>query len=322
MKRCMLLLAVSAFLYPQLILAASPAAERLTLMSRVQSMSHGYYSEAQWDDVFTELSSLRARAERAQNHEEIVALNTMEAMIHHDMRANPEKALAILDETRETYAGRPVANLRRVYTETARLHARTGNEAAISALIEEFRESPHFDPVQYPFSGGYGREVPLAVTRPQAAGNDSITVSTMERYRNQARFAPGRSMPEIAGEDRTGRHVSLSDYRGKLVLVDFWFPGFTAWERHAPGLVRLHRTYQPQGFEVLGVPLGRDDRRIDAAIRQHGMPWPQVRVDQRTLARMGIFGDARNFLVDRNGVIVGRDLRGGDLDAAVRVMLR
>lgn len=322
MKRLFVLLSVSVVLAQCPVHASTLSSERLTLSSRVQAMSHGYHSEAEWQDVFERLAALRAQAERIGDHEEVVELTILEAMIQRDMRGDSAKAIELLDERRQAYHGQPVANLKRVYVEMARTHARTGNETAISRLIEEFRGSPHFDPVTYPFEGGRGPDVPLAVTRPHAAGDDSITVSTMERYRTEARYSPGRSMPEISGMDRAGRHVRLSDLRGSVVLVDFWIPGFTAWERDVANLVALHQKYRPAGFEILGIPLARDEHRIDAVVRQHGMAWPQIRVETRVSAQFGIFGDARNFLVDRNGMIVGRDLRGSDLADALRVMLR
>ena len=323
MKHVLFVLATIAAvtLAPSWGLASS--AERMHLTSRIQSMSHGYHSDAEWQDIFSRVAELRARAEREGNLEEVVELNVLEAMVQADMRGAPDKALALLKRTRERYYGQPVENLKRVYVETARIHARQGNERAISDLIEEFQKSPHFDPVTYPFTGGYGREVPLMVVRPRATGQDSITVTTMQRYRTQARFAPGRTMPEIAGVDHaTGREVRLSDYRGNVVLVDFWFPGFVAWERDASNLAALHRTYRPGGFEIIGVPLGRDEQRVQQAIRRHGLAWPQIQVERHVPGQFGIFGDARNFLVDRNGVIVGRDLRGSDLAEALRVMMR
>lgn len=322
MKRFIILLVVSVILLPSAVWASTLSSERLRLFSRVQAMSHGYYSPAEWDAIFERVSELQSRAEREGNREEIVELSILEAAILRDMRRDPDQALTVLEHIRERYYGEPVRNFKRIYLEMARTFAGTGDEAAIGDLIEEFKTSPYFDPVQYPFSGGRGREVPLAVTRPHAAGEDSITVSTLERYRTQARYAPGGYMPEIEGVDRAGRRVRLSDWRGHVVLVDFWIPGFVAWERDAPHLAALHRQYASHGFVILGVPLSRQEQQINAALRRHGMTWPQIRVAPDVPGQFGIFGDARNFLIDRNGMIVGRDLRGSNLAEALRAMLR
>lgn len=56
--------------------------------------------------------------------------------------------------------------------------------------------------------------------------------------------------------DSQGQTVSLSDYRGKVVLVDFWSPGWTPWQRDLEYQRSLYRRYQPVGLEVLGVALG------------------------------------------------------------------
>ncbi len=322
MKRVIVLLVVSAVLLPNLAWASPLSTERLKLFSRVQAMSHEYYSPAEWEDIFDRVSELRSRAEREGNGEEVVELDILEAMIHRDMRSNPEQAIAVLEHTRERYYGAVVDNVKRVYLEIARTYAGMGNETAIVHLIEEFKRSPYFDPVNYPFSGGRGREAPLAVTRPRATGSDSITVSTLERYRTQARYAPGRYMPEIEGVDRAGRQIRLSNWRGQVVLVDFWIPGFIAWERDVSNLVALQRHYAAHGFVILGIPLSRNEQLVNTAIRQHGITWPQIRVAPRLPGEFGIYGDARNFLVDRNGMIVGRDLRGSALAEALRVMVR
>lgn len=309
------------FLVSGVVEAGSIEADRRALLSRVQTMSHGYHSEAEWTDVFRRLNDLQSAAARANRPEEVVELNLLEAMILADMRRSPERAQALLEQTIKEYYARPIRNLRRAYVQLSELHARRGDENAITELIRQFQQSPHFDPVAYPFSGGAGPDDPLVVTRPRAQGRDSITVTAMERFRQQARVAPGRHMPELTGVDMQGRSVRLSDLRGRVVLVDFWFPEWTAWQRELPHLLSVYRRYQPTGFEVIGIPLGRDTSALLQYAQRQGMPWPQWRVDPAVPARFGIFGDASNILIDTHGVIMGHNLRGPELDAALQYLL-
>ena len=104
--------------------------------------------------------------------------------------------------------------------------------------------------------------------------------------------------------------------------MDCWFPEFTAWQRELPALQATVQRHQARGFTVIGVPLGRNPTQVDAMIRRAGLSWVQWHVNRADLTRLGIFGDARNFLLDGNGMIVGRDLRGADLESAVQHLLQ
>lgn len=295
-------------------------ADKRQLLSRLQAMSHGYYSQDEWTSVFNQLQNLKQRAQSRNAHTETIELTVLEGMILSDLRGEHARALEILNRTKTAYFGQPVDNVKRLYVKLADVHARLGDEAAIGRLIEEFKRSPHFDPDNYAFEVGPGRDTPMTVVRP-FAGSDSITVSAMEKFRTQARYAPGKWFPEFQSNDMDGHPLWLTDYRGRVVLVDFWFPEWTAWRRDLPYLVSLYRQYQPHGFEIVGVYLRPDSESFRAFVRDNGMTWRQIVGDRRLASQLGVFGEARNFLIDQNGVIVGRDLRGSDLAEAVRNLL-
>lgn len=320
MKSAYRALLISMFVWSALALEAV-GAEWRTLFSRVQSMQHGYHSEAEWEDLLHRLNEVRSEARRDGRHEEVIELDVLEAMIWSDLRQEHQRALDLLRGTLETYYGQPVPNVRRVYLMLANVHATLGDEVAITELIRAFQQSPHFDPIAYPFQGGTGPDDPLWVTRPRAGGRDSITVTSMQRARNRARTAPGRSMPAIEGTDEAGRSVSLAALRGTIVLVDFWFPQWTAWQRDLPELRRVHARYRAAGFDVVGIPLGRNVEAALSFARRERLPWTQWRVPHDLPGQLGIFGEARNFLVDGNGVIVARDLRASEVEAALSVLL-
>jgi hypothetical protein len=319
--KALALLILCSFLLTTLQASALDA-ELQAVRSRVQAMSHGYYSEAQWTQAFEELAELRERAESRRQLETVIEIDILKAMVYSDMRRDPAAALALLEESLAQFRGQPVANVKQLYVQLAGLLARQGDERAIVSLIREFEESPHFDPVTYPFAGGSGPGDPLVVTRPRASGRDSITVSTMQRYRVDARYAPGRPFPDLEGVTPAGQRQRISDYQGRVVLVDFWFPEFTAWQRELPALQATLQRHHARGFVVIGVPLGRNPAQVEAMIRRAGLPWVQWHVSRADQTRLGVFGDARNFLLDANGMIVGRDLRGADLESAVQHLLR
>lgn len=289
------------------------------LLSRLQAMGHGYHTEAEWNDLFRYMDDLTGRAKQAGETDSLVELNVIRAMVHSDMLGSHQQALNILEDTRREFGARGLPSLRRAFVTEAKVYAALGDEAAIGQLIGEFKRSRLYDPEHYGYSVGEGRNTPLSVVRPGARGDNSTTVTAMEKYRTQARFAPGRVFPDVPLHDRGGAPRNLSDYRGKVVLVDFWLPGWTPWQRELPQLTQLYRKYQSYGLEIVGVSLG--GRVSDEFLQANRMAWPQATADAVVTKRLGIFGEVTSFLLDQNGLIVGRDLKGADLVEAVRKSL-
>ena len=232
------------------------------------------------------------------------------------------RALAVLEQTRARYGARCPKQMAGVYARMADCYARMGDEAAVSRLIKEFKASPYYDAEKYPFTGGWGREVPLAVTRPAAKGANSISVTSMERQRRLAKLGPGQLFPDFQEKDAAGRPVKLADYRGKVVLVDCWARGWVTWERELPEQVALYRRYAPQGLAIIGINLEIQPAGLAAYAQARGLTWPVIANVPALTRKLGIFGDATNFLLDRNGMIIARDLQGAELVKAIKDALQ
>ncbi|HOW98325.1 MAG TPA: TlpA disulfide reductase family protein [Kiritimatiellia bacterium] len=312
-----------------LLLGAGPARGQETdwsadlnrILSRLQSMGHGYYSAAEWQDVFQQIDEVTDRATRAGAWETLVELNAIKAMVLSDMRGAHDQALKVVRAARKRLARHKPKNMARLYVREAAVLSKLGDEAAIGRLIDEFRASEFFDPEQYAYSVQDGRDTPMAIVRPNPKGSDSISITAMEKYRQQARFAAGRPFPEFEGLTPDGRRVSLSDLRGKVVLVDLWFRGSLPWQREVPNLVRLYQEYQPRGFEILGVNLERNPGGLAEFLAGKGITWTQIVGPTDLPRQLGVFGDTARFLLDPNGRIIGRDLKGSDLSASIRQAL-
>lgn len=291
------------------------------LLSRLQSMSHGLYAASQWNDVFDEIYALLEQAEASGDTDRIIDVTLIMANVHSEMLGNHTKAVEILTDIKTNMADSGSASMPKIYVRLAEVYSRTGDEGAILDLIEEFRTGPYYDPESYTVTGGEAPGEPFLVQRPSSHGDDSVSVSTMRRFLGAARFAPGRPMPAFEATDRNGVPVRLSDYRGRVLLVDFWLKDWVAWKRGVPQLVQLYERYQPHGFDVLGVSLDATSGDLDAFLDRNGITWRQV-VGDRSMARAcGVVGDAANFLVGPDGTILRRNLYGGELSAAVRAAL-
>ena len=294
------------------------SAETKALLSKLQSMGHGYHSEAEWADLFAQIDNQEAQAQADRNWDTVVEVNVVKAMVYSDMLGEHQKAISILQDMKRRYRDQGVPALRKVYIREAEVYSKMGDEAAINDLIKEYRKSSLYDPQPYTYSGGQGRDVPLAIVRPNDRGDSSLTVTAMETFRMQARFATGGAFPDFSGVDMDGKRVSLGGLKGKVVLMDFWMPNWEPWKREVPNLVELSRSYGSRGFEIVGFNVAPSVAVSREFLRAYSMSWPQVTPDPALLKKLGIFGEATSFLVDQNGQIVGRDLKGSALTDAVK----
>ena len=292
--------------------------ETKALLSQLQSMGHGYRTQVEWDGLLVQLNNLETRAQQDRDWDTVVEVNVIKAMVYSDMLGDHRKALSILQDTKRRYRDQILPAVRKVYIREAEVYSRMGDETAIRQLIREYKASPLYDPLPYTYWGGQGRDVPLTVVRPNERGDSSLSVTAMEVYRLRARFATGQAFPDFRGSDQSGKSVSLSDMMGKVVLFDFWMPNWEPWKREVPNLVALYRSYNSRGFEIVGFNVAPAAAVSKDFLRAHNMTWPQVTADPVLFRKLGIFGEATSFLIDQDGMIVGRDLKGSDLIDAVK----
>ncbi len=297
------------------------AVEKNALLSQLESMGHGYHSQAEWTALFAKTDQLAAQARAAKEYGTLIEFNVIKAMVYSDMLQQYGKARDVLEQTRSEFAGQPIPALRQVYVREAEVCAKLGDEEAVTRLIKEFKASKIYDPEQYLYAGGQGRDVPLSLTRPAARGASSLSVTAMQMYRSQSRFSAGQPFPSFDLVDLQGRPVRLSDYAGKIVLVDFWLEGWTAWSRELPNRIQAYHRFGPSGFAIVGINLDPHPADLAGFVSANRMTWPQVASGGEFAKQLGIFGEATSFLVDRNGMIIARDLRGADLTEAIKKAL-
>lgn len=137
---------------------------------------------------------------------------------------------------------------------------------------------------------------------------------------NISKIPLGTKAPAFTQNDVHGKPVSLASFKGKYVLIDFWASWCAPCRAENPNVVNAYKQYKDKGFTVLGVSLDSPSGK-DAwikAIEKDGLTWTQVsdlNGWKNTVAELyQVKSIPQNFLVDPNGVIVGKNLRGGDLD--------
>jgi len=138
----------------------------------------------------------------------------------------------------------------------------------------------------------------------------------------------GNKAPELIGKSVDGKTIKLSDTRGKLVLLDFWAAWCPPCRRENPNVVQAYNQYKDKnftngkGFTVFSVSLDRTADAWKKAIADDKLAWPYHISDlkgwySKYAALYGVRSIPTNFLLDENGIIVARNLRGPALEAAL-----
>jgi peroxiredoxin len=134
------------------------------------------------------------------------------------------------------------------------------------------------------------------------------------------RVAVGQMFVPFTMVDSTGAEVSVTDYTGKnYLLLDFWASWCSPCRAENPNLVNMYNTYHEKGFDIFGVSFDSSRERWLEAIKDDGLTWTHVSDLagwQNAAGKLyGIRSIPSNVLLDTNGVIIGKNLRGEDLQA-------
>jgi peroxiredoxin len=137
------------------------------------------------------------------------------------------------------------------------------------------------------------------------------------------RFSIGSVPPDFTLPDDNGKMVSLSSFKGKYVLLDFW----AAWCRPCrienPNIVAAYKKYNSKGFDVFGVSLDQNEASWHQAIKQDGLLWSQVRDAKNEVATIyKVTSIPMSLLLDKEGRIVAKNLRGPALEAKLEEIFK
>jgi peroxiredoxin len=156
--------------------------------------------------------------------------------------------------------------------------------------------------------------------------NDQNVIMFHEMVNKMLATAIGQPAPDINLPTPDGKYLSLSTLKGKIVLIDFWASWCGPCRKEMPNVVKAYAKYKSKGFEIYGVSLDRDKERWMEAINTDGITWPQVsdlRQWESVAARLyNVQGIPYTVLLDKEGRIIAKNLRGEELDRKLSEVLQ
>jgi peroxiredoxin len=142
-----------------------------------------------------------------------------------------------------------------------------------------------------------------------------------EAMKIQKTLVAGAKFPDFDEKDLAGNPLSVAKYKGKVVLIDFWATWCQPCVHELPNVIRAYEKHHGEGFEIIGVSLDQDEHKLKDFTEQMKMSWPQYFDGKgwgnKLALRYGVRSIPATFLLDGEGKIIGKNLRGDALEEAL-----
>ncbi len=156
----------------------------------------------------------------------------------------------------------------------------------------------------------------------KARPDHPTTISLVNQMNAVRKLSVGSMAPEIALPNPSGEVIKLSSLKGNYVLIDFWAAWCRPCRAENPNVVRMYNQYSDKNFEILGVSLDRTKEAWVQAIKQDGLIWKHVSdlqyFNSAAASTYNINAIPATYLIDPEGKIIAKNLRGPSLEAKLK----
>ena len=225
-----------------------------------------------------------------------------------------------------------------VYPALARLYIETGHEDRVDGVVELFKSSINTDYPRYYMTLARllemtDRDKELLQVFKELAEQDpndrtahrklaeiyqklgDTELATKHRLKAEPlQTLIGKPVPDFSAIDLDGKPISLEQYRGKIVLLDFRATWSSACLEDTPNVKKVYDAYKDEGFDIIGISLDNDEKMLRDYLKKHEIPWRQVysgkRWDSPIPQQYGIRNIPAGWLIDRDGALISQQANG------------
>jgi len=194
---------------------------------------------------------------------------------------------------------------------TANVHG-VNRQARIDEVIHNLSTAPHLASRDF------------AVSAP-AGASEFTEADARQPSMHDPRIQPGATPFPIDATDVSGKRVTLSQYHGKVLLIDFWATWCGPCVAEIPNVLAVYQKYHKQGLEVIGFSQDQDRGALSSFVLQRGIPWRMVFCggpgEGKVPQTYGIQAIPVMVLIGRDGKVAAVDMRGPALEQAVQEAL-
>lgn len=147
----------------------------------------------------------------------------------------------------------------------------------------------------------------------------------LNRIETLKKLRLGQPAIDFSATTADGKKIKLSDFRGKVVLLDFWATWCAPCRQEIPNVKKVFEEFHKKGFEIIGISLDQKKVQFDSYMESNNISWPQIFDGKGWKSDIGslyaVTSIPATFLLDRKGVIRYKNVRGPDLRKAVRQLI-
>jgi len=154
--------------------------------------------------------------------------------------------------------------------------------------------------------------------------NTKAAKSLIDALEASKNTAIGAKAPEFSAPTPSGENLALKDALGKVTIIDFWAAWCVPCRKENPNVVNVYNKYHEKGLNIIGVSLDKNAEEWKKAIAEDGLTWQQVYNEKNVqeIAQLySVNAIPSTFILDENGIIIAKNLRGQALEDKMAELL-